>query len=283
MATIVDRPIILITGATSGIGRATALGLAARESALVLLVRDRARGEEVAGLARRAGAPSAEVLACDLSVMSSVRLAVAEFKRRHTRLDVLVNNAAVFLGTRTVTAEGHEVMLATNHLGPFLLTQLVQNALIAAAPSRVINVTAPSTTAPDPDDLEGERRFSPTLAFGRSKAANLMFTCALARRLQSKGVSVCAYHPGIARTGLMKDAPTMMRLLGTILNLTARSPERAADGLVELALSPAFAGMTGQLIHDGKPMKAPFAGDVEAQERLWLATEMLTGRVGPSA
>jgi NAD(P)-dependent dehydrogenase (short-subunit alcohol dehydrogenase family) len=268
---------ILMSGATSGIGRAAALGLAARGSVLVLLARDPARGEDVATLARKAGAASAEVLDCDLSLMASVREAVAEFKRRHDRLDVLINDAAVFLGTREVTSEGRERMIATNYLGPFLLTNLLLDRLAAAAPSRVINVTAPATTAPDPDDLDGEGRFSPVRAFGRSKAADLMLTYALARRVQARGITVCAYHPGVTRTPLMKDAPPLMKGIGAVMNLTARTPERAAKGLVELALSPAFEGVTGQLLHDGKVMKAPFIDDSEAQERLWSASERLVG------
>ena len=266
---------ILISGATSGIGRAAALGLAARGSVLMLLARDHARGEDVAALARTAGAASAEVLDCDLSLMDSVREAVVEFQRRHDRLDVLINDAAVFLGTREVTSEGHERMLATNYLGPFLLTNLLLDPLAAAAPSRVINVTAPATTAPDPDDLDGERHFSAVRAFGRSKAADLMFTYALARRAQALGISVCAYHPGVTRTPLMKHAPPLMKGIGAVMNLTARTPERAAKGLIELAVSPAFEGVTGKLVHDGKPVKAPFIDDVEAQERLWSASERL--------
>ena len=269
--------LILVTGATSGIGRAATLNLAARGAGLVLVARDHTRGEEVAALARKAGATSAEVLSCDLSLLSSVREAASEFKRRYGRLDVLINDAAVFLGSRSVTAEGRERMLATNYLGPFLLTNLLLNELVAGAPSRVINVSAPATTAPDPDDLDSERRFRPTLAFGRSKAADLMFSYALSRRLQARGVSVCAYHPGITRTGLMKDAPTLMKLVGAVLNLTARTPERAAQGLVELAVSPAFGNVTGKLIHDGKPIKAPFVDDIQAQERLWSASERLVG------
>ena len=103
-------------------------------------------------------------------------------------------------------------MLATNYLGPFLLTNLLLDRLAAAAPSRVVNVTAPATTAPDPDDLDGERHFSPVRAFGRSKAADLMFTYALARRAQTLGISVCACHPGVTRTPLMKDAPPLMKV-----------------------------------------------------------------------
>lgn len=271
---------ILITGATSGIGRAAALGLGARGASLVLLARDQVRGEQVAELARQAGAARAEVVLCDLSLMSSVRNAVAELRNRYDRLGVLVNSAAVFLSSRSVTMEGHELMVATNYLGPFLLTNLLLGALIAGAPSRVINLTAPSTTAPDPDDLDSERGFNAVMAFGRTKAANLMFTYTLARRHEAQGIRVCAYHPGVTRTGLMKNAPGMMRALGAMLSFTARTPERAAEGLIDLALSLAFEGVTGQLLHDGKPIKAPFVDDLQTQERLWRVSERLTGIAG---
>ena len=276
-ASFASGTIVLVAGATSGIGRAATLGFAAQGAGLVLLVRDHARGQEVAALARRAGAASAEVLDCDLSLLSSVREAAAQFKSGHDRLTVLVNSAAVFLRDKRVTAEGHERMLATNYLGPFLLTHLLLDELVAGAPSRVVNVSAPSTTAPDRDDLDSEGRFRPTLAFGRSKAAGLLFSYALSRRLQPRGVTVNAYHPGVTRTGLMKDAPTMIKPFLAALNLTARTPERAAQGLVELAVAPAFGGVTGKLIHDGRPIKAPFVDDVEAQERLWSASVRLAG------
>ena len=276
MESAVEVPTILLTGATSGIGRATALGLAARGVDLVLPVRDRTRGEEVATLARQAGATSVEVVDCDMSLMSSVRAAAAEFKRRHSRLDVLINDAAVFLGDRNVTSEGHERMFATNYLGPFLLTNLLLDELVAAAPSRVINVTAPATTAPDLDDLDSERQFKPATAFGRSTAAKLLFTYALARRLEPRGVSVFACHPGVTRTPLMKEAPTAMRLFGAVLSLTARTPERAAEGLIDLALSPGLEGLSGHLVHDGEAMRSPFIDDRDAQERLWSASEKLT-------
>jgi len=269
-----------MTGATSGIGKATALALARGGLNLVLLTRDLARGETTAEALRHAGAASVETVGCDLSLMHSVREAAAEFRRNHNRLDVLINDASVFLSTREVTSEGHERMFATNHLGPFLLTNLLVDLLIAAAPSRVINVTAPSTIAPDPDDIESTRRFSPATTFGQTKAAELMSTYALARRLQDRGVGVNAYHPGVTRTGLMRNAPMLMRALGAVLSISARTPERAAEGLVELAFSPRFEGMTGLLIHDGESIKAPFVDNVEAQERLWTASERATVLAG---
>ena len=255
-----------------GIGKATAVALARRGARLVLLARDRERAERTAAALRDSGAASVETVLCDLSLTDSVRAAAAELRRSHQRLDALINDAAVFLGHRELTAEGHERMFATNYLGPFLLTNLVADLLVAGAPSRVIMVTAPSTVAPDPEDLESSRRFRAVTAFGRTKAAELMFTYALARRLGGQGVTVNAYHPGVTRTELMRHAPAPIRALGIALSVTARTPERAAEGLVELALSPRFEHTTGRLIHDGKSIKAPFAEDVAAQEALWEAT-----------
>ena len=138
-------------------------------------------------------------------------------------------------------------------------------------------MTAPSTVAPKPDDLDSAARFSAVRAFGRSKAAELLFTYALARRLRDTSVSVNAYHPGVTRTGLMANAPLTMRLLGVLLRITARTPEQAAASLVDLALSPRFDDVTGKLVHDGEPIKAPFADDLELQERFWSASELATG------
>ena len=273
----VPRSTVVLTGATSGIGRATAHALAGRGANLVLLTRDLARGEKAAEEFRASGAGAIRVIQCDLSLQESVHRAAAEIRGDLSRIDVLINDASVFLGTRELTAEKHERMMATNYLGPFLLTNLLIDLIVAAAPSRVINVTAPSTTAPDPDDLESSRRFSATIAFGRTKAAELMFTYALARRLAEKGVTVNAYHPGVTKTGLMRTAPGFMRVMGAVMKVAARTPDQAAVGLVDLALSPRFEDMTGLLIHDGEPMKAPFIQDIEAQERLWSAAEEATG------
>ena len=266
-----SAPTVLMSGATAGIGRAAAVALAGRCARLVLLARHRGRAESTAALLRDAGAPSVETVLCDLSLMSSVRAAAAEIHRDHQSVDVLINDAAVFLDRRVLTAEGHETMFATNHLGPFLLTNLVTDLLVGAAPSRVIAVTAPSTIAPDPEDLDSSKRFRAVTTFGRTKAAELMFTYALDRRLGDRGVRSYAYHPGVTRTSLMHDAPIPMRVLGTVLSLTARTPEHAAQGLADLALSRGFEHMTGQLIHDGRSMKAPFINDVAAQEALWEA------------
>jgi NAD(P)-dependent dehydrogenase (short-subunit alcohol dehydrogenase family) len=269
-----DAPIttVVMTGATSGIGRAAAVAFARRHVGLVLPVRDLDRGETTATALRAAGAAWVETVGCDLGVLSSVREAAAAVRAGHDRVDVLVHDASVFLAHRELTAEGHERMVATNLLGPLLLTELLTDLLVAAAPSRIVMVTAPSTTAPHPDDLESSARFRASTTFGRTKAAELMVTYALARRLSDRGVRVNAYHPGVTRTtGLYREAPVVMKAVGRLLGLAARTPERAAEGLVDLALSPRFASTTGQLIHDGRPIRAPFVQDVAAQEELWEA------------
>ena len=177
-----------------------------------------------------------------------------------------------------MTVDGLELMFATNQVAPFLLTLLLLPRLKTASPARVINVTAPSTVRPDFRDLQGEGRFRPTRAFGASKAANLLFTFALARRLSGSGVTVNAYHPGIVRTELMRNAALPMRLLSGALNaLRGKAPEEAAEEIAELAISSLFQETSGRLIHDGTVIRSPFEDDIEAQELLFGACEDLTG------
>ena len=209
----------------------------------------------------------------DLSIMSDVRRLVSEFATRYPKLDVLINNAGVFLNSRVLTTEGHEKMFATNYLGPFLLTRLLVPYLETASPARVVNVTAPSTTRPDLNNLEGEKKFSAMGAFGASKAADLLFTYALATRVEERGITVNAYHPGIVRTNLNRTAPSPVRLISGILNLfVGAPPDVAAEGLVQLATSPEFERTNGQLIHKGRAISAPFVDDRELQDRLWTSS-----------
>jgi NAD(P)-dependent dehydrogenase (short-subunit alcohol dehydrogenase family) len=270
--------ICMVTGATSGIGKATALELAKLGATVVVMARDKTKGEATAMEIKRAsGNPNLDMLLCDLSSQVSILAAAKEFKDRYKRLNVLINNAGMFTGKRTITSEGFELMFATNYLGPFLLTHLLLPLLEAGKPARIINVTAPSTTKPNFEDLQGERRFSAIRAFGASKAGNLLFTFALARRLKG-GVTVNAYFPGIVRTNLMRHAPFPMRIITGVLNFfRGITPERAAEGLVVLASSSHFENTTGQLIHKGKVMASPFINDTATQEQLWQVSERLTG------
>ena len=244
-----------------------------------MVCRDKARGERARSeISSQSGNESVDLIVADLSSMTSIRKSVADFEMRYSRLDVLVNDAAVYSNTRVLTSEGFELMFATNYLGPFLLTRLLISRLAAAGASRVINVTAPSTTKPNLDDLQGEKKFGALGAFGASKAADLLFTYALSSRLEGRGVTVNAYHPGIVRTGLMHGAPAPVRFITSIMKFfVGVTPERASEGLVQLATSAQFEKVTGELIHNGKSISAPFIDDKDLQDRLWSASCRLVG------
>lgn len=274
-----NAKLVLITGASAGLGRATAARLAAMESHVVMVCRDQARGEAARNeIVSQSKNESVDLMVADMSSLGSIRKLATEFEGRYPRLDVLINNAAVILSNRMVTPEGFEQMFATNYLGPFLLSRLLVPYVEAAKPSRIINVSAPSTTRPDLDDLQGERKFSALNAFGASKASDLLFTYALARKLAGRGITVNAYHPGVMKTKLNDTAPTPIRLIGEALNLFAgKTPEKASEGLVDLATSPQFADVNGKLFHGGKAINAPFIEDTELQDRLWKASCNLVG------
>jgi NAD(P)-dependent dehydrogenase (short-subunit alcohol dehydrogenase family) len=269
----------LITGGSSGLGRAAAAGLAKLGAAVVIVSRDRERGEAArAGIvAETGGGGTVEMLVGDLSSQGSIRALVEEFESKHDRLHALVNCAAVWKSRREVSPDGIEMMFATNHLGYFLLTNLLLDTLKHSAPSVVFNLTAPSTVKLNFNDLQGERRFSAVRAFGATKAANLLFTFALARRLEGSGVGANAYHPGVARSGLMREAPVPMRLFGRVLGLFASPPERATEGLVKLVAANA-GGANGAFFHEDKPMEPPpYTRNERVQERLWEVSARLVG------
>src|SRR5947209_6121215 len=188
--------VCLVTGSSSGLGKATALGLAQLGATVILGCRDKERGEAaLAEIKAASGHEASELMLIDLSVQQSVREMAAAFKQRYPRLDVLINNAAVFKNRRIETVDGVETMFATNHLGPFLLTNLLLERVHASTSGRILTITAPSTTTLDFDDLQGEKQFNALHAFGASKTCNLLFTFELARRLAGTSVTALAIHP----------------------------------------------------------------------------------------
>ena len=259
---------VVITGANSGIGFATAAGLARLGATVIMACRDKGRGEEARNdIISTTGNPSVELLLVDLASQQSIREAVGSFKAGHNRLDVLINNAAVFKFTRAVSPDGLELMFAVNHLGPFLLTNLLLDVLQASAPARVLTVTAPSTVPLDFDDLQGEKKFSAAQAFGASKMCNLLFTYELARRVEGAGVTANAIHPGLAKSNLMREANPIMRW---IANLMSGAPEKAAETPVYLASAPEVATVSGQFFRDKKPINSnAYSHDRAVQNRLW--------------
>lgn len=263
------NPVVVITGPTGAIGSATAELLARRGARLLLLGRPSGRLDRLAArLDRDNRVSSVEV---DLSSLASVRMAARQVARTVPHVDVLLNIAAVFASGYEEGDDGFELMLSTNHLGPFLLTNLLRDRL--AGDGRVITVTAPSSTRVDIEQLLAKDQFRALRTFGATKAANLMFTFELARRAKRWDVRAYAYHPGLVRSELMREAPRPLRLL---TRLASRPPNRAAEDLADLATSPAFASMTGWFFKGGRRIDPPKSTlDVQAQARLWTRSAEL--------
>ena len=268
--------VCLVTGSSSGLGKATAKGLAHRQATVILGCRDKERGEAVlAEIKAESATATVDLLLIDLSVQQSVHLMVTEFEKRYDRLDLLINNAAVFKQGRTLTVDGLETMFATNHVGPFLLTNLLLGRLKASPSARILTITAPSTTRVDFDDLQGEKQFNAFQAFGASKACNLLFTYELARRLAaSTHVAVNAIHPGLVKSHLMREAPAPPRWVTSLLS---RKPEHAAETVVYYAASPTVQGMTGKFFKSRRAIdSSPYTKDLVVQQRLWEVSMALT-------
>jgi NAD(P)-dependent dehydrogenase (short-subunit alcohol dehydrogenase family) len=271
--------VFVVTGTTSGIGKALALEIAKTGQTLVMVARDADRGQAaLQEIRRQAPNPNINLQLCDLSILSSVRNLAEILKTKYEKINVLINNASVYKRKRTVTVDGFEEMFAANHLGPFLLTNLLLERLQAAVPAggsaRVLNITAPSTVPLNFDDLQGERNFNSLNAFGATKMANLLFTFELARRLENTGIMVNAIHPGLARSGLMKEGFILMRLF---TRLASGPAEKVTGDILRVATDPEFASTSGKFLHHGKEIEAAaYAHDRTAQQRLWEVSEQLT-------
>jgi NAD(P)-dependent dehydrogenase (short-subunit alcohol dehydrogenase family) len=268
--------VAIVTGATGALGEATASNLARLGWAVVIASRDETRGERV--LSRiKANDSSARVavLPLDLSSPTSIRGMVGQFHSQFQRLDALIHTAAVFLSQRQCTPEGRELMFATNHLGPFLLTRLLLEEQLTERSLRVVLVTAPSTTSVDFEDLQGERRFRPLWAFGATKMCNLLFTYALARRFQGSANTANAFHPGLIKSNLMKEAPAPMRVL---TNLVSSRPEKAAASLASIATNSRYTSVSGKFFKGEQEIRSnPYSLQPTNQERLWEISTRLTG------
>lgn len=276
-----DGKVCIVTGASSGIGKAAAAGLARLGATVVLVCRDRGRGEAARrDIEAASGSPSLDLLIADLASQRAVRRAVREFKARHRRLDVLVNNAAVVLEHRQETEDGLEATYATNHLAYFLLTNLLLDVLEASAPSRVVNVTSSlhTTVTMDLDDLQSERGYEELRAYGRSKLANVMFTYELARRLEGTGVTANCLYPGLVSTNIDRDASQAFQEHWSGLGPSMVSPEKGAATVLYLASSPDVEGVTGRHFADCKPTESsPESYDIKTARRLWESSARQAG------
>jgi NAD(P)-dependent dehydrogenase (short-subunit alcohol dehydrogenase family) len=278
-----DSRTALVTGANSGLGMAVARALAARGDRVLMVARDRERGE----VARRAieaatGNVRVELLVADLASQAQVRRLAESVQKRAERLHLLVNNAGTAFRERGLTEDGVERSLAVNHLAPFLLTNLLLPRLRAGAPARIVNVGTRIDTAMDLDDLNFERRpYRMMRAYGESKLGNIHFTRALARRLAGSGVTVNCVFPGVFRSNLGGTDGAQglaLRLFARLFGWALRSPERAAERVLYLLDSEEVAGVSGEYFGDRRPIRAPAqADDPAASERLWRISAELTG------
>jgi NAD(P)-dependent dehydrogenase (short-subunit alcohol dehydrogenase family) len=273
---------IIVTGATSGIGRITALELAKKGATVVLAVRNESKAKRaVANIRQEAGYDRVDYLIVDFASQASIRQMAAIFLTRYDRLDILINNHGKVNILRRETADGIEETFAVNHLGYFLLTNLLLERIIQSAPARIINISSGSHRDGriDFDNLQLQEGYSWNRAYGNSKLANILFTIELAERLERTAVTANSLHPGWVATNIgANNVPIFGRLGKAIINLTAISPEKGAETTLYLATSPDVANVSGQYFYKCKPARPTAAAqDKAVARRLWEVSERLVG------
>jgi NAD(P)-dependent dehydrogenase (short-subunit alcohol dehydrogenase family) len=282
MAWIESRRVV-ITGATSGIGKEVASSLASLGAHVVLACRDRVRGEQVAAdINARTGDDRAAAMTVDTSDQSSIRAFARHYRDTYGSIDVLMNNAGALIPTRATNVEGIELTFATNVVGYCLMTAELLDMLEAAAPSRVVNVASTFAFGVDLGDLQFERRpYDGMAAYAQSKACDRMLTWAFARRLPAESVTVNAIAPGLVLdTDLYRHVPPEAKR--DLEQYGSRSVSEGADTAVWLASSPELNGLTGKFFEQRTEIPCEFR-DEDAEERLWQSCEQLTGQLAPKS
>jgi len=274
--------ICIVTGATHGIGRATARALAASGATVLVHGRDLARARAVAeDISRDTANPEVRFVQADFAQLAQVRRLAQELQSLLPRLDVLINNAAVMAAARARSAEGYDLTFAVNHLAPFLLTNLLLDKLKASAPARVIVVASEAHRRATLDfgDLMNAGASGWWTAYERSKLANVLFARELARRLAGTGVTVNALHPGVVRSQLFRGSPALLRvLLWSVGRLFMLSPQQGARGSVYLASASELDGESGGYYRGCRRVAPSAAAQSEAcAARLWQESARLTG------
>ena len=273
--------VVVMTGATSGIGEVAAQRLAAQGARIVFIARDPARAETTLAKLRKAGPGAAHrVHLADLSLMADARRVAGEIAAAEPRIDVLVNNAGAVFSKRVVTSEGLELTFALNHMAYFVLTEGLRDRLVGSAPARIVSTASAAHQGArlDFDDLQSAKSFSAMGAYGRSKLCNILFTRELARRLAGTGVTANCLHPGVVATRFGDNAGGLLGLMMPLIKRLSISPERGAETIVYLASSPNVEGVSGLYFSKCAPVKpSPAARDDAAAARLWEASERLAG------
>jgi retinol dehydrogenase-14 len=267
--------VVIVTGANAGMGKEISLGLAGLGANLVMVSRDRERGEAArTDVQQKTGNRDVELLVADLSSQQAIRQLVREFEGRHDRLHVLVNNAGISLRRRQETVDGLETVFATNHLAPFLLTNLLVPVLTASAPARIVTVSsgAQAMGKIDFDDLQSTRGFAEIRVYNQTKLANLLFTYELARRIARTGVTSNAVEPGFVKTNLKVPFPF------SIFAFMRGSAVDGAKPTVFLASSPSVEGVSGRFFNSKgvETTSSKLSYDEAIAKRLWEESAKLT-------
>ncbi|MHB1844187.1 MAG: SDR family oxidoreductase [Deltaproteobacteria bacterium] len=270
---------VLVTGATSGIGRVMARELAKAGARVGIVARDPARGEAARDeLRRESGNEKVELFLCDFASQKSIRALARDVDARFDRLHVLVNNAGAVHSRRQTSADGLELTFAVNHLGYFLLTNLLLPKLRASAPSRIVSTASAAHLGQrlDFEDLQASNGYGSFRAYGRSKLANILFTRELARRLEGSQVTANCFHPGVVRSGFAKNSGALLAFGAKVGGLFMISPEKGAETGVWLATAPELDGVTGKYFAKRREARSSGAAkDDAAAKRLWDESEKL--------
>jgi NAD(P)-dependent dehydrogenase (short-subunit alcohol dehydrogenase family) len=270
---------VLVTGANSGIGLATAKGLAKAGARVVMVCRSKEKGQAARQeVIETSGNQDIHLIRADLSVQSEIHAAATEFTQRFNRLDVLINNAAIIPPSRELTKDGIETQFAVNHLSYFLLTHLLLNVLKASAPSRIVNVSSNLHSAGrfEANNVEAEKGYGigGVAQYNNTKLFNMLFTFELARRLEGTGVTVNALHPGVIATNLTRALP---RPLNALYRMVMPKPESGARTSIHLASSPDVEGITGKYwANSAISEPAPHSQRKEDARALWEISERMT-------
>ena len=274
-----QKPICLITGATSGIGEVTARELARRGMHVVIVGRSAERVAATVARIKQATGVEVETLIADLSSQAGVRSVAEAFLQRHQRLDVLINNAGGFFASRQISADGIELTWALNHMSYFLLTNLLTDILRASAPARVVNVSSDAHRSGVMrwDDLQFTRSYNGWAAYAQSKLANILFSNELARRLEGTGMTSNALHPGFVATRFAHNNGIIWGgLMALMQRLFGITPEEGAQTSIYLATASEVATISGRyFVKSRETSPAPQAQDMAAAARLWEITERM--------
>lgn len=276
----------IVTGANTGIGKAVTLALARKGIEVVMACRSRERGEAARReIVEATGNSSVQVMTIDLASLDSVAGFATEFAQRFSDLDILFNNAGITLTSRQTSVDGNEMVLAVNHLGPFLLTNLLLETLKQSAPARIVNVASSvhKNARLNTDDLQMETGWDGRNAYACSKYLNILFTYELSRRYHQTGITANCFNPGLVRSDFFRDYHPVPFMLRVVLRLMGRSPERGAQTGIYLATSPGLEGISGKYFQNGSEIEsAPGTYDPDLAAKVWAYSESLVSDYLPS-